>query len=244
MKLQKVFKAMLCLVLLVACSPKINTTITSEEKLKALAYDAKVYSYAVYDSLPKTSKHIASISVSGGSYLFNCDYATMLDKANTKAREIGANIVKIKEYMAPGYWTSNCHRIKVDLYQNDAIDLLDKLEFRKSQNLELIDADYALLHVYRFHGPGPLVSYNVQLGDSILCRVKNNFRTSIKITKEGLNNINARTEALVELPFDVDFGKEYYLRCAVKPGLITMRPFMEFVPAHIGKAEMYSFLSP
>lgn len=232
---------MLCLVLLVACSPKIKTTIISKEKQKALTYDAKIYSYAVYDSLPKGSTHLATASVSGKPFVFTCDYATMLDKAQEKARKIGANIVKVTEHKIPGFWTSNCHRLKVDLYRNDAIGLLEKLDIGKSQNPDLINADYALLHVYRYKGMGAFVSYNLNLGDSTLCRVKNNFSTTIKIKKEGLNNLNARTEASVELPFDVTFGKEYYLRCAIQPGLVVGRPLMELVPANIGKAEMYSF---
>jgi hypothetical protein len=56
-----------------------------------------------------------------------------------------------------------------------------------------------------------------------------------------LNSLIAKTESKVELPIDVVFGKEYFLRCSVKIGLMMGRPIMEFVSYQNGKAEFEAF---
>jgi len=43
------------------------------------------------------------------------------------------------------------------------------------------------------------------------------------------------------LPFDVVFGKEYFLRCSVKMGVFVGRPEIEFVSFQNGKSEFESF---
>jgi len=62
----------------------------------------------------------------------------------------------------------------------------------------LIDADYALMHIYRAGGYGALISFDLHLGDTVICRVKNNWKETIKIDKDGLNTLWASTEAKKE----------------------------------------------
>ncbi len=68
-------------------------------------------------------------------------------------------------------------------------------------------------------------------------RAINNSGIEIKVTQKGLNTIWAKTEAKTELPIDVEFGREYYLRCTVGMGLMVGRPKLELVNNRTGKAE-------
>lgn len=226
---------------LVSCSSNLKVLMSSDQTTKALPYDAKVYVYGVYDTLPKKSIHIAELSGSAKSSVTTSDYSSFIEKAKEKARAVGANIIKVQKHETSNTLTGIRHSLDVNLYHNNTIGLLEEEEKQRIQNPNLINADFALLHVYRFNGLGTIISYNLKLGDSTICRVKNNFCTTIKITKKGLNNVSARTETTVELPIDVTFGKEYFLKCTMTTGLLVGRPRMEFVAPEIGRAELYTF---
>jgi hypothetical protein len=101
----------------------------------------------------------------------------------------------------------------------------------------LIGADYAIINVYRTGGQGALISYDLHLGDSTICRVTNKFCESIKINKDGLNSLWAKTEAKSEVPIDVEFGKVYYVRCSISMGAFVGRPKVEIVDNSTGKRE-------
>jgi hypothetical protein len=102
---------------------------------------------------------------------------------------------------------------------------------------ELSD-DCALLHIYR---PGSMmgmaVSYHIHLDSEPLFRVKNKSKMTVKVTGEGLKTLWGRTETREELPIDITFGNEYYIRCGVGMGAFVGRPRIEIVDSAIGKAE-------
>ncbi len=226
----------LCLGLLYACSPKISTKLSSGTSHKSLDKDAKLYVYLVDEAMPKELEKIGSVSVESSTFTSQCDYQTMLGKAKEKARPLGANVLKMTEYKPPASSGSACHQFKIDLYKGkESILKIDK----ESKKSTLKNVDYALLHVYRFSSA--VLTYDLKLGDSVLCRVQNDFKTTLKIKKEGLNSLIAQTETTTALPFDVVFGKEYYLRCSVKAGVLVGRPKMELVSYEEGKMEFDSF---
>jgi hypothetical protein len=101
-----------------------------------------------------------------------------------------------------------------------------------------VGSDYALLHIYRLNRmAGVVISYDLHLGDTVICRVTNKYKETIKIKKEGLNTLWARTESKTELPVDIQFGKEYYIRCSLKMGVAVGRPNMELVNNATGRKE-------
>ncbi len=217
MKKRKIVSALLCAGLLYSCSPKIRTNLAAGYQPKALDYDAEVFVYSVHEMVPKNLEKIAQVSLGDSGMTLTCNYETLLEKAKEEARKVGANVVKITEHKTPNFWT-NCHRIKTSLYKGADIVALQQRKAGKAVENSLGDVDYALLNVYRYSGVGPIVNYNLKLGDSTLCRVKNNFKTTVKIKKEGLNSLVAKTEAKVELPFDVIFGKEYFFALLCRDG--------------------------
>jgi len=102
------------------------------------------------------------------------------------------------------------------------------------------DVDYAILNIYRHSGQGALVNYDLYLGETFLCRVKNNHYESIKIYQDGMNTIWARTESKTEIPVKIKFGKEYYLRCGITIGIMVGHPKLELVDEQTGRIEIES----
>jgi hypothetical protein len=101
-----------------------------------------------------------------------------------------------------------------------------------------VSAPYATLYVYRPRNfVGSLESYNLHEADSIICRVKNNSKYIIRLYQEGPAEIWAKTEKKVSVKINVVFGKEYFLKCGLKGGIMTGRPEMELVYPEQGKLD-------
>ena len=111
-------------------------------------------------------------------------------------------------------------------------------EATKSQESSELQDDCALLHIYRKSSmAGAAISYDLYMGDEKIFRAKNKSKTTIKITKEELITLKAKTEKTVEIALDIELGKEYYVRCGMKMGVLVGRPDMKIVDNDTGKAE-------
>ena len=130
---------------------------------------------------------------------------------------------------------SSCHRITAKILKVKDIE-----NFAQKEE-ELLDVDYAILNVYRYGGYGAAVNFDLYLGDSVICRVINNFKTTLYIKKDGRNTLWAKTEAKSEVPINVKMGKTYYLRCSIGMGAFVGRPQLELVDNKTGKIEFESF---
>lgn len=213
-----------------SCAPKVSTTIS--KSYPALDYREDVKVFGIQDSEPANAEELGIVKIGDAGFTKDCGLDVVLEKAKAEARKVGGNAIKIIEHNPPGFGSS-CHRITAKILK---VEHFDSLPIDSS----LINADYALLHVYRFSGPGALVNYDLYLGDSIICRVSNNFKKTIKIRKDGLNTIWAKTEAKVEIPINIKFGKEYYIRCGITMGIVVGRPSIELVDNQIGRMELQS----
>jgi len=130
---------------------------------------------------------------------------------------------------------SSCHRITADVLKVDNIE--NYVATPEPIDSALIGANYAIINVYRQGGQGFLINYDLHLGDSVICNVKSNSCQSIKIYKDGLNSLWAKTEAKSEMPINIEFGKIYYVRCSIKMGAFVGRPQVELVDTKLGKSE-------
>lgn len=99
------------------------------------------------------------------------------------------------------------------------------------------DAEYAILYVYRPGVFGFAISYDLHLDDEVLCRVKADWGEAVKVYKNGKHEIWAETEKKVSTPIDIEFGKEYYIRCTVGMGLLIGRPVIKIVEPEKGRPE-------
>jgi hypothetical protein len=184
--------------------------------------------------VPPNAEKLGTVKIEDPGFSTNCNYATVIDMAKIEARKVGGNAIKITQHTRPDFFSS-CHRITADVLRIDSIEIYaPKLEPIDSAMME---ANYAIINIYRFSGPGFLVGYNLHLGDSIICRVKDNFCQSVKIYKEGENILWAKTEAKTEIPIRIEFGRIYYVRCGIDMGAFVGRPSLEIVDSYIGKSE-------
>ncbi|MCC5931125.1 MAG: hypothetical protein JJU28_17895 [Cyclobacteriaceae bacterium] len=231
------FYSLLCLFILNACAPKISTQISSTQA--PLQYDEEVVVLSADDHVPVDAEFIGKVKISDSGLTLNCGYEVVLEKAVEATRKAGGNVLQITEHKLPNMGSS-CHRIAGNIYRVQDAGVLAQRQAELEESL-IEGADYALLHVYRYSGAGSAIGYDLYLGDSVICRVKNNFKASIKIYKDGMNTLWAKTEAKKEVPVDIEMGKEYFLRCSVTMGAFVGHPKLELVPVGVGRKEFESF---
>jgi len=219
---------------IIGCSPKVRTNLA--KKYSPLSSKDNVLVIGITEDLPLGSEVLGTVKISDTGFSTHCGWEIVLEKAKDEARKAGGNVLKIIEHIPPSALGSSCHRIKAQILK---IEYTDELKQLINKNSPKIDStwDYAKLYVYRPSGQGFLINYNVHLGDTVLCRVKNKSKQMIKITKKGMNSLWAKTESKSEIPIDIEFGREYYLRCTIDFGLMIGRPKLQLVDMNLGKLE-------
>ncbi len=221
------------MILLLGCAPRVTINIDGEQS--PLDFREDVWVLNIDETVPEGAQFIGTVKVGDSGFTIDCDYQAVIEKAEMEARKAGGNLIKITEHKLPDL-ASNCHRITAKIYN---LKDIDQVEFKSSSESAYFDttANYALLHVYRPGSSGALLSYTIHLGDIELCRVKAKSYETVMITKEGPNELWAKTESKVAIPVDIEFGKEYYLRCGVSMGIFVGRPSLTLVDNLTGKTE-------
>ena len=217
-----------------SCSPKISTSIS--KNYMPIDYKQEIMVIGLDQAEPDDAELLGQVKVGDTGFSTNCSYDVVIDKAKMEARKVGGNAIKIIEHKLPSMMGSSCHRITARILQ------VKNVEYYMAEEDEIIlDVDYAILNVYRYGGSGALVSYDLYLGDSVICRVQNNYKTTLYIRNDGLNTLWAKTEAKSEVPINIKIGKTYYLRCGISMGAFVGRPRLELIDSKTGKAEFESF---
>jgi hypothetical protein len=224
------------LLILNACSPKISTSIN--KNYAVLDYREDVRVFGVEETGPDDAELLGTVKIGDSGFSTNCGLDVVIDKAKTEARKIGGNAIKITKHTPPSIWGSSCHQITADILKVYKIE--DYTVPVAVADSSLAGADYALLHIYRHSGVGALMGFDLHLGDSVICRVKNKWKETVKIDKDGLHTLWARTESKTEIPIDIRFGNEYYIRCSVAMGVLVGRPKLELVDNKTGELEFRS----
>ena len=222
-------------IVIASCSPKVTTQVS--KSYEPLPYQEPVVVLSSEQETPPEAELLGQLKVGDTGFSTKCDYQEVIAAAQTATRKAGGNVVKITEHKMPGL-ASSCHRIKANILR---VANTDELLAVASEEEITPGVDYAILHVYRYSGVGPLVGYNRYLGDSLLCRVKNNFKTTLHLHSTGRHTLWAKTEAKSEVPVNLEPGHHYYLKCAVKMGALVGRPTLELVDDRSGKGSFESF---
>ena len=223
--------SLFALLLIAGCAPKIKTNIS--QKYQPLDYREEVW------VLPKDSagmglaEVLGTVKVGDAGMTTNCSYTVVLEKAKEEARKSGGNAVRVIEHKTPDFMSS-CHRITAEVLRisPDQVAALKQVETEADSLI-----DHAILYVYRNGGAGALVSYNLSLGDSVICRVTNKFRQKIEIRTEGTQELWAKTESKASIPLDIKKGRTYYIRCGIGMGVVVGRPTLDLVDRRTGKVE-------
>ena len=218
-----------------ACSSKITTTIV--KNYPPIDYQEEVRILGLYDSIPADSEELGIVKIGDSGFTVDCGWDVVIDYAKMEARKAGGNAIQIIEHTPPNPFGSSCHKIIAKIYRVNNFDSIPNTMVKDSS---LLNADYALLNVYRQSAMGVLVSYELYLGDTFLCRVSNKTKKSIRIRKEGSYVLWAKTETKEELPINLKFGNNYYIRCGVSMGVFMGRPELNLIDNSIGKTEFQS----
>ena len=232
----KLFKVLVLpfIMLIGACSPKVTTKIA--KSYPALSYDSEIAVLAVAQQQPDNAELLGELKIGDAGLSTKCTYEDVIASAKLEARKIGGNMLKLTEHKLPSALASSCHRISAKIFRVKNIE-----EWLTVKEDPLLDVDYAIINIYRYGGMGSLIAYNINLGDSIVARVKNNYKTTINIKKEGQHTLWAKTESKTEVPINLKNGKQYYLRCGVSVGAFVGRPTLELIDSRTGKAEFEAF---
>ncbi|MGV8091372.1 MAG: hypothetical protein AB2L24_05835 [Mangrovibacterium sp.] len=212
-----------------ACSPKVATTIY--KSYGPVDNSAQVFLLGLEDAVPEHTELLGEISLAGKGATGT--YEGVINKAKTEAQKIGGNAIKIMEHKAPSGKPG--HQIRAQILKVADVSVIQQ------NDQPLGDVDYAIINVYRFNGVGPIINYDLHLGDMVICRVKNNYKTSVQVKKMGMNSLWAKTEAKDEIPVTIEPGREYYVKCSVVMGAFVGRPKLELIDPKIGKIEFASF---
>jgi len=223
--------SLFAVLLMAGCALKIRTNIA--QKYQPLEYNEEVW------VLPKDSaglglaEVLGTVKVGDAGMTTNCSYTVVLEKAKEEARKSGGNAVRVIEHKTPDFMSS-CHRITAEVLRIST-EQVASLKNMETEADSLID--HAILYVYRNGGAGALVSYNLSLGDSVICRVTNKFRQKIEIRTEGAHELWAKTESKASIPINIKKGRIYYVRCGVGMGVVVARPTLDLVDSRTGKVE-------
>lgn len=221
------------LFLLNSCNPKVSTILSKE--IPPIDYREEVIVIGLSEQEPQDSEFIGEVKITDTGFSTKCNYDIVISKAKLEARKAGGNAIKITEHKLPSAMGSSCHRITARILKTDAAFVKSKVEE------PILDVDYAILNVYRYGGAGSLVSYDLHLGDSVICRVQNNFKTTLHIKKDGMNTLWSKTESKAEVPVNFEMGRTYYLRCGLAMGAFVGKPQLELINYNTGKTEFESF---
>lgn len=215
-----------------ACSPKVTKKIS--KSYAPLDYREEVLVLDLQTPVPDGADHIGSIRIGDTGFSTNCDWETVIETAKTEARKAGGNAIKITKHKPPNFWGSACHRITATVLR---VENAAEIAAAAEPDDVVADWDYALVHIYRGSGAGALVGYDVHLGSEVLCRAKHKWKTTIQVRSFGHNMLWASTESKTEIPVNFEPGREYYIRCELKMGVLVGRPSLTLVDKNTGKAE-------
>lgn len=224
------------LALFMGCAPKMSPSAT-DNSVKLPSEDAEVLVFDLNQAVPDNCRQIGKIRADGtGS---DCHYSAVVADAKVQARKMGGNIVKITRYRDDGLEVP-CYRIRANILYSANVHQLIAADQAMKDSLHRSKfgdhPDHAILYAYRPTGSGALIGYNLHLGDSVICRMKNYSKYEIRLYKEGPTTVWAKTEAKASIPLNVKFGEEYFLKCTLQMGFFVGEPNLSLIEKGPGEA--------
>ncbi len=231
----------LSLGILLSCAPTISNKLVNKN-YQSLSNSAKIYVLDVNEPVPANSEIIGKVKIGDSGFTRDCGYNKVVSEATNAARNSGANIVKLLKVSKPHPLGSSCYRIKAEIYRNYNEDFIAKIEKDleiKNKSRLPVDADYALIHFYRPESlMGSALGYKINVeNDSVIGRVRDGEKFIYKTKKFGKRIFYGVLETKEEIYIDVEKGKEYFVRCAVKSGVAIGRPEIYLIENSVGIKE-------
>jgi len=188
--------------------------------------------------VPENAKQIGAISINYNIFFLNCDYEKVIAEAESKARKIGGNIVKIIYHRPLNVGNTTCHKIRAEVYYSpvlpERITAENKIEPAISEN------DFAKLYVYRFAGAS-LFRYNLYLNDSLLSNINHNSKQMFKIHETGEYTLRIGKDKKEKISMEIKPGMEYYIKVGIRLNFLIEKPTLTLMDPVEGRKEFRSF---
>ncbi len=208
------------LILLPSCTPLVTTNL--EQSIPHSGTDESIKVFGLNSEIPVDAEVLGTIKIgdTGFTATKNCTFQDVLNSAKGEAKKVGGNAIKIIDHIPPG--TSTCHRITAKILR------LCDIKPSIYQEVGSLSSNYAILNI--FCEPDTIkIDYDLHLGDSVICSINNNLKTTIAVRKRGLNTIWAQVDKRTEIQINIEFGKAYYLKCDLLSVDTGKQPSIELV---------------
>ncbi len=184
------------------------------------------------------SNILKEIKLGYGLFYENCDYNSIINKLKLEAKIIGGNLIKITESKPLDILGESCYKIRANILKVKDLSKYKMLNHKSEQSKNHFSSLFIYRHINR---SGSLLQYNLFLGDSLITRVKSNFKKIIKINKEGVYNLRTEKDS-IGIPINIALGKNYYIKCSLKGKLVgSAKLNLRLMNEEDGKMEFESF---
>lgn len=238
------------LLIVASCSPRFkvvlenkeNTPLKENKEVLILSEDSDIdLSKAIF--IGEISGPFEKTISSPNKIMEGCGYSEIINEFKNKAKEIGANIIKINDLKKPSS-LNNCYKIKAKLFRNLDTKLTENIhKYNNSRNISKLDknVDYAIIHFYR---PkiivGTVVKYDIYMDDkTFITNMSNGQKMSYKISDFGNHLFSSKTKdnPKKEISINIQKGQEYYVRCGIDIGKKHGNPQFSILDNTIGFSE-------
>lgn len=103
---------------------------------------------------------------------------------------------------------------------------------------------YCTIYIYRPQRfEGSLLGYELNFSNSLIkdgvliAKIRNNTKTIVKIHQEGTGEFWANIGVTRSIKVNLQFGKSYYIKCELEPGITLGRPVITLMSEEQGKNE-------
>jgi len=103
---------------------------------------------------------------------------------------------------------------------------------------------YCTIYIYRPQRfEGSLLGYDLNFSNAIIkdgllvAKIRNNTKTILKLNQEGEGEFWANIGVTRSVKVKLEYGKSYYLKCELEPGISIGRPVLTIMSEEQGKNE-------
>ena len=183
-------------------------------------------------------KKLGTIKSGDNAFTTTCDYIGTINDAKEQAKNMGGNLVKITQLIAPTF-ISKCYKIQADVYLSTNLSSYSAPLYDNKGPLDTGTMTYPTLYIYRLRDTLALEpSYSLHLNnDSVIARLKSKSHAVVKLTANSVAILWASTESRAEVKLDAQAGHTYYLRCGMIHGELRLTPSLQLVDNATGAYE-------
>ncbi|WP_405291986.1 hypothetical protein [Algibacter sp. Ld11] len=236
--------------LVASCSPRFkvvlenkeNTPLKENKEILVLSEESDIdLSKAVF--IGEISGPFEKSISSPNKIMQGCGYSETISEFKKKAKEIGANIIKIYDLKKPSS-LNNCYKIKAKLFRNLDTNLTESIQsYNNSRNISKLDksVDYAIINFYRPKiAVGSVVKYDIYMDDkTLITNMSNGQKISYKISdfRDHIFSAKTKDNPKKEISINIQKGQEYYVRCGIDIGKKHGNPQFSILDNTIGFSE-------